>query len=82
MQQKLADMALRIESARLLTYKAAALKDAGKSYTKVRVFCIINPSVSSQCVIPKLLNCLLRVIEWLAVPWTKATKELCHDGSW
>lgn len=33
-QSKLADMALRTESARLLTYKAALLKDAGKPYTK------------------------------------------------
>ncbi|KAG7164967.1 short-chain specific acyl-CoA dehydrogenase, mitochondrial-like [Homarus americanus] len=33
-QQKLADMALKIESARLLTYKAAVLKDEGKPYTK------------------------------------------------
>jgi butyryl-CoA dehydrogenase len=31
---KLADMELRIESARLLTHKAAVLKDDGKSYTK------------------------------------------------
>ena len=29
-QSKLADMAVRIESARLLMYKAAALKDIGK----------------------------------------------------
>lgn len=33
-QTKLADMALQIESARLLTWKAAMLKDSGKSYTK------------------------------------------------
>ncbi|MPC10846.1 Short-chain specific acyl-CoA dehydrogenase, mitochondrial [Portunus trituberculatus] len=33
-QQKIADMAVRIESARLLTYKAAALKDAGKPFGK------------------------------------------------
>jgi len=33
-QSKLADMAVRIESARLLNYKAAALKDAGRAYTK------------------------------------------------
>ena len=34
-QSKLADMEVRIESARLLTWKAAALKDSGKNYTKV-----------------------------------------------
>lgn len=33
-QQKIADMALRIESSRLLTYKAAVLKDEGKPYSK------------------------------------------------
>ncbi len=32
-QGKLADMATEIEAARLLTYKAARLKDAGKSFT-------------------------------------------------
>ncbi len=34
-QMKIADMALRIESARLLTWQAACLKDRGESYTKV-----------------------------------------------
>jgi butyryl-CoA dehydrogenase len=33
-QAKIADMAIRIESARLLNYKAAALKDKGRPYTK------------------------------------------------
>lgn len=33
-QQKLADMALRVESARLLTWRSSWLKDNGKSYTK------------------------------------------------
>ncbi len=33
-QFKIADMALRVEGARLLTWRAAALKDAKKSYTK------------------------------------------------
>jgi butyryl-CoA dehydrogenase len=33
-QMKLADMEMRIEGARLLTLKAAALKDNGKAYTK------------------------------------------------
>ncbi len=46
---KLADMELKLESARLLTWKAAMLKDAGENYTKVlcnnfilifRYFCI------------------------------------------
>merc|ERR1712154_46170 len=33
-QQKIADMALKIEMAELMMYKAAALKDDGKPYTK------------------------------------------------
>lgn len=37
-QQKLADMALKLESSRLLTWRAAYLKDIGKSYTKVYHF--------------------------------------------
>jgi butyryl-CoA dehydrogenase len=32
---KIADMETRLESARLLTYKAAVLKDEKKPYTKV-----------------------------------------------
>lgn len=32
---KIADMEVRLESARLLTYKAAALKDSKRPYTKV-----------------------------------------------
>ena len=35
LQSKLADMELRIQSARLLMYKAALLKDADKPFTKV-----------------------------------------------
>lgn len=35
-QQKIADMALKLESSRLLTWRAAQLKDSGKPYTKVR----------------------------------------------
>ncbi|KDR20109.1 hypothetical protein L798_05572, partial [Zootermopsis nevadensis] len=34
-QMKIADMALQIESARLLTWRAAALKDSGKPFSKV-----------------------------------------------
>ena len=33
-QTKIADMAVQIESARLLMYRAAALKDIGRPYTK------------------------------------------------
>ena len=33
-QNKIADMAMRIEASRLLTYQAAVLKDASKPFTK------------------------------------------------
>lgn len=33
-QNKIADMSMRIEASRLLTYQAAVLKDAGKPFTK------------------------------------------------
>jgi alkylation response protein AidB-like acyl-CoA dehydrogenase len=38
-QFKLADMAVEIESARLLTWKAAMLRDASKPYVKVSNCC-------------------------------------------
>jgi butyryl-CoA dehydrogenase len=34
-QNKLADMEMRVHQARLLTYQAAVLKDKGKKFTKV-----------------------------------------------
>lgn len=37
-QVKIADMASKLESSRLLTWRAAYLKDQGKPYTKVRNF--------------------------------------------
>ena len=39
---KIADMEMRVESARLLTYKAAALKDSHKPYTKVWFYSYIS----------------------------------------
>ena len=38
-QSKIADMALRIEQSRLMMYKAAALKDAGK-FLVYQTFCV------------------------------------------
>lgn len=35
LQNKIADMSLRVESARLLTWRAAVLKDEHKPFTKV-----------------------------------------------
>lgn len=43
MQFKLADMALALESARLLTWRAAMLKDNKKPFTKVPVGQGVSP---------------------------------------
>lgn len=45
-QQKIADMALKLESSRLLTWRAAQLKDNKKPYTKVR-YKYLNINVTS-----------------------------------
>lgn len=54
-QSKLADMALRVESARLLTWRAAWLKDQHKPYTKEAAMAKLAASeaatfVSHQCI--------------------------------
>lgn len=41
-QTKLADMEVRVESARLLTWKAAMMKDAGLNYTQVRLIIVLK----------------------------------------
>ncbi|CAH1392881.1 unnamed protein product [Nezara viridula] len=54
-QNKIADMALKIESSRLLTWRAAALKDEGNKYTKEAAMAKLSASetatfVSHQCI--------------------------------
>ncbi|XP_078362565.1 short-chain specific acyl-CoA dehydrogenase, mitochondrial-like [Oculina patagonica] len=54
-QMKLADMELKLESARLLTWKAAMLKDAGENYTKEAAMAKLAASeaatfISHQCI--------------------------------
>ncbi|XP_076619484.1 activator-recruited cofactor subunit 42 isoform X1 [Colletes latitarsis] len=54
-QQKIADMALKIESSRLLTWRAAVLKDSGKPYTKEAAMAKLSASEAStfcthQCI--------------------------------
>ncbi|XP_071448455.1 short-chain specific acyl-CoA dehydrogenase, mitochondrial [Hetaerina americana] len=54
-QQKLADMALRLESARLLTWRAAVLKDKKEPFTKAAAMAKLAASeaatyVSHQCI--------------------------------
>ncbi|GIY60710.1 short-chain specific acyl-CoA dehydrogenase, mitochondrial, partial [Caerostris extrusa] len=57
-QLKLADMELKIESARLLTWKAAMLKDAGQNYTKEAALAEISSITgsSSICFSPGYTN--------------------------
>ncbi len=47
---KIADMAMRIESARLLTWRAAVLKDQGKSYTKEAAMAKLSASETATFV--------------------------------
>ncbi|KAK2585554.1 hypothetical protein KPH14_010193 [Odynerus spinipes] len=54
-QQKLADMALKVESSRLLTWRAAHLKDVGKPYTKEAAMAKLSASETAtfcahQCI--------------------------------
>lgn len=54
-QQKLSDMALRLESARLLTWRAAWLKDNKRPYTKEAAMAKLAASeaatfLSHQCI--------------------------------
>lgn len=49
-QFKLADMKTRIETSRLLTYKAACLKEAGKSYTLESAMCKMHASETAAFV--------------------------------
>ncbi|MFO7445520.1 MAG: acyl-CoA dehydrogenase family protein, partial [Ignavibacteriaceae bacterium] len=49
-QFKLSDMAVKIDAARLLTLKAAALKDAGKSYVKEAAMAkLYSSKISVEC---------------------------------
>ncbi|XP_011646474.1 short-chain specific acyl-CoA dehydrogenase, mitochondrial, partial [Pogonomyrmex barbatus] len=54
-QQKIADMALKLESSRLLTWRAAKLKDSGKPYTKEAAMAKLSASETAtfcahQCI--------------------------------
>nr|XP_034171070.1 short-chain specific acyl-CoA dehydrogenase, mitochondrial isoform X1 [Osmia lignaria] len=54
-QQKIADMALKLESSRLLTWRAAVLKDNGKPFTKEAAMAKLSASetatfCSHQCI--------------------------------
>lgn len=49
-QQKIADMALRLEQSRLLLYKAATLKDEGKAFTKAAAMAKLSCSETATFV--------------------------------
>jgi len=49
-QSKIADMALRIEQSRLMMYKAAALKDAGKPFSKEAAMAKLSASETATYV--------------------------------
>ncbi len=49
-QAKLADMHLRIEQSRLLLYKAASLKDAGRPYSKAAAMAKLSASETATWV--------------------------------
>jgi len=49
-QSKIADMALRIEQSRLLIYKAASLKDAGRPFTKEAAMAKLSASETATFV--------------------------------
>ena len=65
-QSKIADMALRLESSRLLLYKAAALKDEGKPFTKAAAMAKLSCSetatyVAHQSIQVRNQNSLLKI---------------------
>ena len=69
-QEKLADMHLKIEMSELMMFKAAALKDAGKPYTKEAAMAKLACSetatyVAHQSIQVTILGPLLRAISWL-----------------
>jgi butyryl-CoA dehydrogenase len=57
-QFKLADMALRIEGARLLTWRAASLKDQGAKYTKEAAMAKLAASETSTVVAHQAIQVL------------------------
>ncbi len=49
-QAKIAEMAVRLEQSRLLIYKAAALKDAGRTFTKEAAMAKLSASETATFV--------------------------------
>ena len=57
-QSKIADMALRIEQAELMMYKAAALKDAGRPFTKEAAMAKLSASETATWVAHQAIQIL------------------------
>lgn len=57
-QSKIADMALRIEQSRLLIYKAASLKDAGRPFTKAAAMAKLSASETATFVAHQAIQVL------------------------
>jgi butyryl-CoA dehydrogenase len=55
-QHKIADMAIEIDAARLLTYRAALLKDAGERFSKESAMCKLYASEMAQRVTHQALQ--------------------------
>ena len=66
-QQKIADMALRIEQSRLLLYKAAALKDEGKHYTKHAAMAKLSASETATYVAHQSIQVLGGMVQKLTL---------------
>ena len=63
-QSKIADMTLRLECSRLLTYSAAVRSDEGKPFTKVSILYTNNAStLDNSCV--HLVECVQEL--WLCL---------------
>lgn len=85
-QNKLADMALQLESARLLTWRAAWLKDNKKPYTKEAAMAKLAASeaatfLSHQCI--QVLLALLLILLILLYGWSilASLRTLAHVHS-
>ncbi len=57
-QHKMAEMSMRIEQARLLNYKAASLKDAGRPYTKAAAMAKLAASETATYVAHQAIQVL------------------------
>ena len=60
-QAKIAEMAVRLEQSRLLIYKAAALKDAGRSITKEAAMAKLSASETATFVAHQAIQVIITI---------------------